>query len=279
MARLDSAMPVANATRGFRRHRRQTLPVGPIGRANTGWPFRYLPSSWASSRRAHLPVPALGLLGCHEIGRAEHLARDRQVHFGFLISDFRFIRQPLGQAEVRDTGMIVLVDQDVGRLEIPMQNAALVRILDRLGDGLGITRGAPGMERTVAQQLRQVPPGHVVHREERQAFVVTDFVDGHDVGMLETGRRLGLGAEALNRRRRGHREGHNHLERDDPVQAPLPGLIHDIHTAAAHLLEQFVIAESWTPQPPITAIKSRTSCCNSSGFATVCITSSRTSWR
>ena len=40
---------------------------------------------------------------------------------------------PLGQAEIRDVRLAVLVEQDVGRLEVAVQDAPLVCVVHRLG--------------------------------------------------------------------------------------------------------------------------------------------------
>jgi hypothetical protein len=41
--------------------------------------------------------------------------------------------QPLGEAEVGDVRLALRVEQDVARLEVPVQDAALVRVVDRAG--------------------------------------------------------------------------------------------------------------------------------------------------
>ena len=75
------------------------------------------------------------------------------------------------------------------------------------------------------------------------AVVLADLVDGHDVRVVEVGRRLRLGAEALHVGRRRQLAGQDHLEGDDAVQAHLPRLVDDAHAAAGDLLQQLVVAE------------------------------------
>ena len=60
-----------------------------------------------------------------------------------------------------------------------------------------------------AELLGQAAAVDELQREERQALVLADLVDLHDVRVLQPGDRLGLGAEAgqLARRRRGRRPG------------------------------------------------------------------------
>jgi hypothetical protein len=82
-----------------------------------------------------------------------------------------------------------------------------------------------------------------LHGEERLALVLADFVDGHDVGVVEGCDGGGLGAEALQVGGRGLRAGAEHLEGDDPAQALLAGLVDDAHAAAGDLFKQLVTAQ------------------------------------
>src|SRR5260221_4535147 len=80
---------------------------------------------------ADLSAIGRSLLWRHIIRRTQHLARDRQIGLAF---------EPLGQSEIGDPRLIVGVDEDVGWLEVAMQDAAFVRVMDGLSDGLEVTR-------------------------------------------------------------------------------------------------------------------------------------------
>ena len=78
---------------------------------------------------------------------------------------------------------------------------------------------------------------HILHRIVVHAAVAAHIVDGHDVLMLETGRRLRLVLEALQLplvERGGERQD---FERHPPVQGDLFRLVDDAHAAAADLAE------------------------------------------
>ena len=75
------------------------------------------------------------------------------------------------------------------------------------------------------------------------ALVYPDFVDGHDVRMLQARRCGGFGAEPLHKLRPGERPNQQHLQGDDAVQADLAGLIDNAHPAPTNLLQQCVIAK------------------------------------
>ena len=75
------------------------------------------------------------------------------------------------------------------------------------------------------------------------ALVLADLVDRHDARMVEVGGRLGLGVEPLDVGLVGELAGEDHLERDGPVEAHLPGLEDDAHAAAGDLADDLVVAE------------------------------------
>ncbi len=80
----------------------------------------------------------------------------------------------------------------------------------------------------------------------------THFVDGDDIGMLQSGGGHRLGAEAFYRFRRRVESEEEELERDQPVQALLAGPIDYPHAAVPDLLEQLIIpegAETWAARP------------------------------
>src|ERR1051325_1726415 len=75
------------------------------------------------------------------------------------------------------------------------------------------------------------------------AVVLADFVDGHDVRVIQPRRRFGFRVKTLLQRRRGQLPGENHLQCDGPIEAYLPRAIDDAHPTTRDFFEQFVIAE------------------------------------
>ena len=116
--------------------------------------------------------------------------------------------------------------------------------LNRFGNGLHVRRRFLGRERFVPDQLRQVLPLHILHREVMLPRFLADFVNRNDVRMLEAGGCLRFHAEALDERLAGQFAEEQQLDRDDPVQAFLPRLIDDPHPAPRDFFEQFVVAEN-----------------------------------
>src|SRR5262245_41321186 len=103
--------------------------------------------------------------------------------------------QLLGQAEIRDTRRLEWIDEDVRWLEIAMQHAMLVRVVNGFSDGPEKGRRPFGRQRLLAHEFAEMTTLDVIHREVGLAFVLADFVDGNDVRMLKIGRRAGFRAK------------------------------------------------------------------------------------
>lgn len=91
--------------------------------------------------------------------------------------------------------------------------------------------------------IGQRPARQITHGQEILSLVQPDLVDGHDVGVLEQGRRLGLGMKSMDGLAGGQRVGHQQLERDGAAHPELTGFMDDAHPAVAQLAHQFVVAE------------------------------------
>ena len=174
------------------------------------------------------------LLGGHVGRRAQDRAAGRHLDVGL---------DPLGQAEVGDVGVAFGVDQDVRRLQIAVENAAHVGVVDRLGRLGQERRRGPGIGLERGELLGEVAPLDQLHAEIALAVVLADLVDRDDPRVIEQGDGLGLVLEASQLGVVGQNSGLDHLERDGPVEADLPGLVDDAHAAAAQLFLNLVVAE------------------------------------
>ncbi len=110
-----------------------------------------------------------------------------------------------------------------------MQNASLMRVVDGAGDGRHQPRGRPRFAVEPRGLNRQVAAGDELHAEVMVTFVLAHLVDRHDVGMIEVGRRFGLEPESHQVFRAGKSARSYHLQRENPVQADLPGTVNDAH--------------------------------------------------
>ena len=154
-------------------------------------------------RRAGEVRPPLGLLRRHVAGRAEDRLGPGQVAVGV---------EDLGQAEVGDLGRSVGVEQDIGRLEVAVDDPLVVGLGDRAGQDLDQPGGLRGGPRRAVQLPVEAAARQVLQLEEGQAARLADMVDLDDAGVPEAGDRLGLGAEPRRGRRAGVRPGQDHLQ-------------------------------------------------------------------
>ena len=127
------------------------------------------------------------LLGGQVIGRAEHVLlvghRERRlVVFG-----------QLGQAHVEQLHRAVPVDQAVGRLDVAMDQAHLMGVLQAVGHLGDVIGGRVVIERTICHHdLVQVLAVDVLHHDVMDVAFVVDVVGPHDVRVVELGNGRGL---------------------------------------------------------------------------------------
>ena len=104
----------------------------------------------------------------------------------------------LGDAEVGDLHLPGRRDEDVAGLHVAVDDAVAVGEAERGGDVRGDLGGAPGVQRALgADDLREAAALDVLHDDEVGAVLLAPVVDGHDVGVVEVGRGLGLTTEPL----------------------------------------------------------------------------------
>ena len=140
-------------------------------------------------------VAERGLLGAHVLGRADQLA---------VFGKVRLLGQPLlgrlGDAKVDDLGdrfAILLGDQHVGRLEVPVDDPLLMGMLDRLADVDEDPQSLAGRQLVLVAVLRDRDAPHVIHHEVGSAALGRPGVeDLGDVRVVHQRQRLPLGLEA-----------------------------------------------------------------------------------
>jgi hypothetical protein len=130
--------------------------------------------------------------------------------------------------------------QDVGRLQIAVDDAALVRIVDGVCERRHQLGGLARWLRFALEMVVQAAASDELQRQVGQAVVLAYLVDLYDVGVLEARHRLGLGAKACQRLRTGVGARQDHLEGDDSLEALLSRLVDDAHGAAAQLAQDVV---------------------------------------
>ncbi len=88
-------------------------------------------------------------------------------------------RQPhqLGQAEVGDRHAPLTVQEDVLRLDVAVDQALVVRVLQGIADLRCDLQRLGSRQRPAPQEVAQVPAIHVLHRKVVKTACVTKIVD------------------------------------------------------------------------------------------------------
>ena len=141
------------------------------------------------------------------------------------------------------------VTSDVLRLDVAVDDAAGVGVVERLAEV-----GADLADLAVAERARRglsrarVVAVDQLGDQQRVAVLLADLVEGDDAGVVEArgGLRLahdppGLGAAGVDR-----------LDRDRPLEAPVPGLVDNAEAAAA---DSALDQESISTREPTTALR------------------------
>ena len=175
---------------------------------------------------------ASNLLRRHIGGRAAHDAlftrRDRD-HAGLV--DRVGSRQACGEAEVHDLDVAVLGEHHVGRLQVAVDDAPLVRRFERLGDLLRHAQCFRERQRPGPQPLFERLAADELHRNAGAALERRDLVDRADERVIQGGGRARLAeqlVEAVGLAARG-----DELERHLSVQHHVVGEADLAHAAAS----------------------------------------------
>ena len=102
----------------------------------------------------------------------------------------------LRQAEVEHLDVIAVGDEQVGRLDVAVDDAAAVRGVERLGDLDREVEHPRGRQRSFFDQLLDGPPFEQLHHDERLPVVLAELVDRADVRVLQGGGEPRLALEA-----------------------------------------------------------------------------------
>ena len=188
-----------------------------------------------------LVLSAADLVGAHvgkgPLDAADLRDRARRVRLG--------IGDP-GQPEIEDLdvglgAVRVLEDEDVRRLQIPVDDAALVGVshggADLPEQGEPAAHLGPRIRGTVLVQVGgERPARHQLHGEEVLSLVRgARLVDRRDARVFEPGQAVGLALEHAYRARVDVPASQDHLERDRAPRPLLLGLVDHPHPAAADL--------------------------------------------
>src|SRR5262249_10029737 len=144
-------------------------------------------------------------------------------------------------------GLAVAGQEDVRGLQVAVDDALGVRVVDGAGQRFEPAGGLVRRQRPAYQLFRQAAALDEFQREvrARQALadlVVADLEELDDVGVLQARHRPGLGAEALPLVRVGEAAAQQHLQGDHAAQPDVRALVGAPHAAPAALRPDLITA-------------------------------------
>ena len=160
--------------------------------------------------------------------------------------------QHFGDAEVGDLHPALFVEQDVFRLDVAVDDALFVGVLQRLADFRNDGERLGGRQLSGLQQLSQRQAVHKLHQQIETSPHLTysdksrletctsaEIIDGDDVRMIQPRQRVGFALESLGELRVLLFFRREYFQGDEPVQPRLARLIDRTHPAAAETFEDF----------------------------------------
>jgi hypothetical protein len=175
------------------------------------------------------------LLGTHVLGRPDGDAS---------LSEARTPGRADGSRdpEIGDHG-VTIGQQDVGRLDITVDNVLTVRVAQGTADFPYDVQGFAQRQRALPRNASpEGLPLHVRHDVVQQSVGITGIVQRNDVGVVEAGGSVDLPQEPLGTQR-GREFGPQDLDRHRPTVLEVLGEIHDGHPATPDLaLDRVAVA-------------------------------------
>ena len=131
----------------------------------------------------------------------------------------------LSQPEVGQLGHVLVVEEDVARLDVAMEHSPRMRVGHGGGDPLHQGRGRAGFPGLAVQPFGQGAAAAPAHDQIKALWIVAAPEHRHDVGMVQLAADPGFDDEA---RLRVDRQGLGfleELERDRPVELEVVSLV------------------------------------------------------
>ena len=160
----------------------------------------------------------------------------------------RLARPRLGEAEVEDLYLALGRQLHIRRLEVPVDDALVVGLLERLRDLLGDLEGLVDGDRAPREPLLEVLPLDELEGEEGLPVGLLEPVDRGDVRVVEGGEEVGLALEAPQALFVLRHLGRQHLDRDVPVEVRVGGAVDLAHPPGPESRGDLVVRQGLSDQ-------------------------------
>jgi hypothetical protein len=164
----------------------------------------------------------------------------------------RLVGEAAGEPEVGQVDVTVVCDEDVGRLDVAVDESARVGGVQGGSDLPGDRDCLFFRQRPFCKQLLELGAVDVAHGDVQLAGDLAGVVDGDDVRVVDRGGEAGLAQEALAEPFVFRELGSENLQRHRPFEREVVGAVDHPHPAPAdQRLDP--IAGELAPDPPIRA--------------------------
>ena len=150
------------------------------------------------------------------------------------------IRRQLGQSEIADVRPAITIKQKIPGLQVTMKHAALVRKMHRLRQtGHQLSR-TPRIHATRLEAAGQRSARHQLHRKKRHSAAATHLIHRQNPRMIQGHHRPRFNPEPLQHLRILRKTRQQHLQGHFTLRHRLSRTVHNPHTAARQLAQQFI---------------------------------------
>jgi hypothetical protein len=150
-----------------------------------------------------------------------------------------------GQSEIGDHGLVGGVDQDIGGLNIAVDQSALMRMMQGLGDAHDQRDGSRHVRSVLGDAAGQIAPRYEFrHDVEEAIFGSIGIVNRHDSWVIEAGKDARLGQVGFHVGEGGDPFAVRHLDGDLALHDIVIAFVDDAEAAGAEYVRDPVAAEA-----------------------------------
>ena len=149
----------------------------------------------------------------------------------------------LGQSEIENLGVTALGDENIGGLDIAMDDLLGVRGLECIRDFDGQAEQQAQFDGTEGDAVFQRAAFQKLHRDKRLVFVLPDFVDGADVGMVQSRGCAGFAPEAFESLRVVREFVGKKFKGNETPELGVFSLVNHAHPATAQLVHDAIVRD------------------------------------
>ena len=187
-----------------------------------------------------IDVAAAKLLGRHVVQRADHRSRQRRCR---LRREGIGGGRGLGEPKIEHLHELPRRDDQVRALDVAVDDAELVSLVERLSDLHRDVEAVGHAERAAGDTVGKQLALHILHRDEQPAFVFDEIVGNGDVRRAQLRGYLGLANQAGAGLRRCLERADQEFERDPSSQPRVFGKVDLAHTAFAKAFDYAVMED------------------------------------